>query len=270
MRSFTLEELERETGFERRTIAYYVQEGILPKVGRRGPRSRYPQLVMDRLLFIRRVREAEEAGRVRPVSLKELRVLFASAPPEVIAEVAQGRLPLDIALGGTDRQRHRRPAARRMAMDAAWSRMDASEAFSLAPPALERAKPDMGQTSDYRGASSLGPSAIEPGMTPSTSEHSMHMGGPAPDLEMRSSDPVHDLDALAPAPDRDSLDDTDLAVVLAEVQALARCGAERGSGSVESWSRVAISPEITLSVRGLRTEDVPLLEAVARKLRSML
>ena len=40
MRSFTAEELERETGFDRRTIAYYVQEGLIPRVGRRGPRTR--------------------------------------------------------------------------------------------------------------------------------------------------------------------------------------------------------------------------------------
>ena len=41
--SYTARELEEETGFDRRTIAYYVQEGLLPRVGRRGPRTRYPE-----------------------------------------------------------------------------------------------------------------------------------------------------------------------------------------------------------------------------------
>ena len=67
MPSYTAKELERETGVDRRTIAYYVQEGLLPKVGRRGRRTRYPGLFRDRLLFIRRVREAEEAGEVSTV-----------------------------------------------------------------------------------------------------------------------------------------------------------------------------------------------------------
>ena len=76
MRSYTSDELEQATGFDRRTIAYYVQEGLIPKVGRRGPRTRYPKLVRDRLLFIRRVREAEESGEVSPVSLSAMREIF--------------------------------------------------------------------------------------------------------------------------------------------------------------------------------------------------
>ena len=71
--SYTAAELQRETGFDRRTIAYYVHEGLLPKVGRRGSRTRYPKLIRDRLLFIRAVREAEQRGTVAPVSLRDLR-----------------------------------------------------------------------------------------------------------------------------------------------------------------------------------------------------
>lgn len=90
--SYTVAELVEETGFDRRTIAYYVQEGLLPKVGRRGPRTRYPRLVRDRLLFIRSVREAEEAGSVGAVSLSELRGIFERLGPALIARVADGRL----------------------------------------------------------------------------------------------------------------------------------------------------------------------------------
>ncbi|MXX77938.1 MAG: MerR family transcriptional regulator [Gemmatimonadales bacterium] len=76
MRSYTARELEEETGFSRRTIAYYVQVGLLPRVGRRGPKTRYPKLVRDRLLFIRRVREAEGAGRVPATPLREIGAVF--------------------------------------------------------------------------------------------------------------------------------------------------------------------------------------------------
>ena len=70
MQTYTAAELERETGFNRRTIAYYVQIRLLPKVGRRGSRTRYPKLFRDRLLFIRKVREAERTGQLQPVSLR--------------------------------------------------------------------------------------------------------------------------------------------------------------------------------------------------------
>lgn len=94
MGSHTTRELERDTGFGRRTIAYYIQEGLLPRAGRRGPRTRYPELVRDRLLFIRRVREAEAEGEIRPVPLRDLRELFEALPAELIASVAGGDTPL--------------------------------------------------------------------------------------------------------------------------------------------------------------------------------
>ena len=92
MRSYTARELEEETGFSRRTIAYYVQVGLLPRVGRRGPKTRYPKLVRDRLLFIRRVREAEGAGRVPATPLREIGAVFEGSSPELIAGVADGRV----------------------------------------------------------------------------------------------------------------------------------------------------------------------------------
>ena len=46
-RTYTLDEVEQQTGFDKRTIAYYVQQGLLPKVGRRGPKTRYPQLFVQ-------------------------------------------------------------------------------------------------------------------------------------------------------------------------------------------------------------------------------
>ena len=94
MGSYTTNELERDTGFGRRTIAYYVQEGLLPRVGRRGPRTRYPELVRERLLFMRRVREAEAESEIRPVSLSILRELFEALPAGLVASVAAGEAPI--------------------------------------------------------------------------------------------------------------------------------------------------------------------------------
>ena len=114
--SYTVAELVKETGFDRRTIAYYVQEELLPRVGRRGPRTRYPKLVRDRLLFIRRVREAEEGGRIGAVSLSELRAIFARLAPSLIARVADGRLAVTQELLSPPSTAFRLPAMRRVAL----------------------------------------------------------------------------------------------------------------------------------------------------------
>ena len=79
-RTFTLSELESQSGFDKRTISYYIAEGLLPKVGRRGPKTRYPQEVLDRLLFIRRVRDLQDAGELRAVTLSEIRDVIDYLP----------------------------------------------------------------------------------------------------------------------------------------------------------------------------------------------
>lgn len=215
MRSFTAEELEQATGFDRRTIAYYVQEDLLPRVGRRGPRTRYPQHVMDRLLFIRKVRKAEQAGEISAISLSELRDIFDSVAPEVISKVAEGRWPINIAISEAGKRHYRRPIERQMARDIAWS-------ATAAPEAPQR----------------------------------------------HESRRIGSLSASAPS-DVDT-EDASLAEALSELQSLARAGQSRDPDSVDVWSRIEISPEITLSVRGLAEAEAPLLQSVAKKLRELL
>jgi hypothetical protein len=50
--------------------------------------------VRDRLLFIRRVREAEAEGEIRPVSLSSLRELFGALPRGLVASVSAGETPI--------------------------------------------------------------------------------------------------------------------------------------------------------------------------------
>ena len=126
MRSYTARELEEETGFSRRTIAYYVQVGLLPRVGRRGPKTRYPKLVRDRLLFIRRVREAEGAGRVPATALREIGSVFEGSSPELITGVADGRIAVTADLlsarsAGADARLRARDVADRHEAPAAFA-----------------------------------------------------------------------------------------------------------------------------------------------------
>ena len=93
--TYSIDEIEKHTGFDRRTIAYYVQQGLLPRVGRRGPRTRYSQLFFDRLQFIRMIRDLQDRGAMGTMTLSDFRDLFQSVPEETIAEVVGGRESLD-------------------------------------------------------------------------------------------------------------------------------------------------------------------------------
>lgn len=85
-----------QTEFTRRTVYYYVQEGLLPRLPglRRGPRTRYPAEFVDRLLFIRRL-QSEEA-----LSLDHIRQVLTETPPETIRRVANGEERLRLARVG--------------------------------------------------------------------------------------------------------------------------------------------------------------------------
>ncbi len=53
--AFDLNELSAAAGVTPRTIRYYVQQGLLPSPGTRGPGTRYDRTHLDRLQLIRRL-----------------------------------------------------------------------------------------------------------------------------------------------------------------------------------------------------------------------
>ena len=235
--SYTVAELEEETGFDRRTIAYYVQEELLPRVGRRGPRTRYPKLVRDRLLFIRRTREAEEAGRVPAVSLNEIREIFERVSPALVAGVADGRLAVTEDLVFPASTAFRLPEMRRAALRERVERLG-----------LERESPRW-----YAGQ---------------VAEESPGLPSPPP--------PASEAPRSAPEDDHAEFDyarspaaEDDLAELLSRLQQIAslRCG--EAPRSMNSWTRIDISPELVLSVRNLTEEDRELVARVRRAMRDV-
>lgn len=214
MPSYTAKELERETGVDRRTIAYYVQEGLLPKVGRRGRRTRYPKLFRDRLLFIRRVREAEEEGEVSPVSLRDIRKVFERVPPALIAGVADGRIAVTPELVSEPSTAFRTPGMRHSLL-------------------RER----------VRGVREVRPLYSR--------------------LPERSYGPTRAYD------DESELADA-LADALADLHEAARRRAAEMPESRNTWTRIEISPDIVLSVRGASGEDDHLVERVRMAMLELL
>ena len=224
MQSFTTQELEQATGFDRRTIAYYVQKGLLPRVGRRGRRTRYPKLVMERLLCIRRVRQAEDSGEIEPLSLGEIRAAFDHVSADMIARVAVGQTAVATAF-------LRRPP------DTATELREHSEPYAF--------------------ADDDGTPRTRPAMRTMTAEPAMPSAGAAADQDSET--------AANPAP----ASETEVGDALAELQTRAR-NREHKPGSLDRWTRVEISPDIALSVRGATDEDAPLLESVGEKLRRLI
>ena len=311
MPSYTARELERDTGFDRRTIAYYVQEGLLPKVGRRGPRTRYPKLVRDRLLFIRRVREAEEEGEVPAVTLSDMRKVFERVPPALIAGVADGRIAVSPELVAEPSTAFRTPGMRRRALKERWGGGEGPIGRMRAPGrrmSRPRAPADMADVEEpvgdevYRTA----------GLRESEADEERELGV----VRQREADDEREFEAVpqreadvpevfSPLPD-DAVgwlregpreeSPTDMvsglkgklmeartaehgpvygkesifAESLQHLQEVARRRNEESPGSRNTWTRIEISPDIVLSVRGITEEDEEVVDRVRRAMARVI
>ena len=299
MPSYTARELEHDTGFDRRTIAYYVQEGLLPKVGRRGPRTRYPKLVRDRLLFIRRVREAEEEGEVPAVSLSDMRKVFERVPPALIAGVADGRIAVSPDLVAEPSTAFRAPGMRRRALEERWGggemerpigRMRGPERRARGP----RAPADMADVEEpvadevYRTAGLRELEADEErefGAAPQREADVPQVFLQLPPGAAGEPDEGISEDVLLESPlqvreEHSVLVEaervvaygvrSDLADSLQHLREVARRRNEDSSRSSNTWTRIEISPDIVLSVRGITEEDEEVVERVRRAMAKVV
>ena len=253
--SYTAAELQRETGFDRRTIAYYVHEGLLPKVGRRGSRTRYPKLVRDRLLFIRAVREAEQRGTVAPVSLRDLREIFQQAPPELISGVADGRTSVTPEVVTGVSPSIRSLARRRAAIEDRWGpvRKDRTRAGSSRRLA----------ESDFRQPGQVDDQSTETRYRPESNA--------TDEAKRRTTDENRpDASYLREHPGDSAIGrNSELGELLAALQELAE-RRPNPSPAMDRWLQVEVSPDITLSVRGATDEAAPLLERAVHCLRRLM
>jgi len=271
MGSYTTSELERDTGFGRRTIAYYVQEGLLPRVGRRGPRTRYPELVRDRLLFIRRVREAEAESEIRPVPLRDLRELFEALPHGLVASVGAGDTPMtsDIVSLASVEQRSMvdRVAALRKRLLAEGPARTPRRAFTEDRTPDVRTLEELEPPGDMDELRVAMPRDIEdPG--------AMYLAAPRPPASLFEDDVAADsADRHRSTDDPDEEADTianQLSWVLNELRSQARRRRELAPDAIDTWSQVEVSSDIRLSIRGMADEDAFLLRVAGRLLRQVL
>ena len=252
MPSYTVRELEQETGFGRRTIAYYVQEGLLPRIGRRGPRSRYPEAVRHRLLFIRRVREEEEAGKIGPVRLSDLREVLRRSPPRLIAAVARGRAPIHAALDSVASAELSEPPD--FGAPATGAPQDAPGPHVVGRPRELYHAPE---TAAYPPQAPQRESLRRPQRT-----RKQHPSAAEDRAEIAPESPAaFHPEAAKPAPAEE------LGTLLHQATRRRR---RQPPGSADIWSEIKITPNIRMSVRGATERDVLRLGRIGRILRGLL
>jgi DNA-binding transcriptional MerR regulator len=275
--TYTIDEIEEQTGIDRRTIAYYVQQGLLPKVGRRGPRTRYSQLFLIRLQFIKTIRELQDRGAMGTMTLADFREFFQSVPEQTIADVVEGReppptigqeTPADVASMASPSDRRRAMARkiedlRRNVADESIAALLESRGRPMDPAqeALPESEPE--ETFAERAYFALPdePQSTADRETPSGEYHRLTLEA----LERRPGAPVPDRKAPAPPPVED-----ELRQALARLSAVVRRQPRAYLRTTETWTRARVSEELALSARGLDDRHLPLLEQVARILRRLM
>ncbi len=305
-RTFTLDEIEQRTGFDKRTIAYYVQQGLLPKVGRRGPKTRYPQLFLDRLQFVNMIRKKQDLGEVGNLTLADIRDILERVSPDTIAGVVAGEESLKVVdhLGGvepmvpvapTNYSRpmavQSNPASSALAEEAAEiseALMDPSKKPAPEPPDLNRrvrlGLMDANTASSPAGVHAFGsaaPASPAAGRTLQSSARGDDAVRPArryedeikknAGTESKSEPPKvkqpEEPQAEAAPP---SIEIERLGWFLARLQRAMTGDRRRRTGTTESWHRALITPELTISARNIKDDDAYMLDAVARILKKLL
>jgi DNA-binding transcriptional MerR regulator len=90
-----LQELAAAANVSERTIRYYVQQGLLPSPGTRGPKTRYDRAVVDRIRLIKRLQRhhyplAEIRSRLETLDDEGVRRALESPPERPLESSALG------------------------------------------------------------------------------------------------------------------------------------------------------------------------------------
>lgn len=288
-RSYALSELVEITGFDRRTIVYYIQSGLLPKVGRRGPHTRYPDECLSRLLFIKGVRELQSHGQLLTATLAEIGRALSTLNAQGIREILDRGLPsaeieqLFAEPAATDPGTRDEPDISGTSPPVSAASPLPSAAASVSPK--EPADPVSGGDKRSYG---LADASIRqrfgtehPATPPAVPMHedthprlpvlqvstggSPPVSGPAPD-QPGGNTPVA---AVPVAASRD--EHPDLGQLLRELELRPTLNPRRSPpGAPEQWTEIPITSRVYLSVRGLPEEDAGLAESLARLLKRAL
>ncbi len=275
--TYTIDEIENHTGFDRRTIAYYVQQGLLPRVGRRGPKTRYSRLFCDRLLFIRMIRDLQDQGAMGSMTLSDFRLIFQSAPEEAIAEVVGGRESLQAVAQSAPQDGSAKASSsdriqtmvrtieglRQNIVDGPAAAQLESRGVPMDPAQKPTPIVEAEETFAERAYVALpdAPQSAEERETPSGEYHRLTLEA----IERSPNAPIPVRHTAAGPPIEDQLREA-----LARLTAVVKRQPRAYLRTTETWTRARVTGELALSIRGLEDRHLPLLESVARILRNLI
>ncbi len=253
-RTYSIADLERATGFDRRTIVYYMQFGLLARPGRRGPKTRYPGEAMVRLQFVRGVKDLQDRGELLNFTLHDIHHAIEKSGLERIADLLERRMPVaeiaplltaPVAAAASTPEAEVRPAL--------TGSLTVTTPIPAAPAEMQPAPQPQ-----ERRAFGLADASIRQRFPPSPQ--------PPPPAAGESAQP-----AGATAPASPPVDLGELSRLLRELEIRpAMSGRRLAPGAAEQWTEIPITSRVYLSVRGLSAEDAPLADAVARALKRVL
>jgi DNA-binding transcriptional MerR regulator len=263
-RSYSLTELEKLSGFNRRTIVYYVQEGLLPKVGRRGPNTRYPGESLQRLRFIKGVRDIQTHGGLINITLGGIREALCATDPDEIRRLLEGGLPA-ASVEALFSYPERRPTPRPGPPGAPAGTPVATEwaplVTAMSLPASRRSY-GLADASIRRRVAGADPPAGNEATSRLPDLAAREYGAPATQSEAPAS-ATPEMHAVDEAPG--------LGELLRQLEIRSGLGKPRlPPGASEQWTEIPITSRVFLSVRGLSDDDASVANAVARILRGAL
>jgi DNA-binding transcriptional MerR regulator len=265
-RTYTVYELEALSGFDKRTITYYISEGLLPKVGRRGPKTTYPREFLDRLMFIKRCRDLQDDGQLRAVTLAEIADVMQALPAEEFRQVAQGQRSDDWI-----RERFVEPdwntSGRTMPAKPAAADLDDFLGDPVDRTTLS-ASPRMASMRQRRERMQMRSESTE---APNWSDHAVRSQAPDAAFGESANKLLVDSMSLAGVTDDMSAELARLGELMRMVQARAQVGTQQTTHySGERLMRVPITDDIMLSVRNISDDDAPLVEELCRVLQKVM
>ncbi len=284
--SYALSELVERTGFDRRTIVYYIQSGLLPKVGRRGPHTRYPDECLSRLLFIKGVRELQASGQLLTATLAEIGRALSALDTQGIRDILDRGLPsaeieqlfavpaaADPVPAEPPDAAHTSPAAIAPSPPPAEASASRSESAS---PASGGDKRSYGLAdASIRQRSGAERAAAAPAVPMHEDTHPrLPVLQLAADGTPNFAGPTRDSGNTpggTESPDASRDEHTDLGHLLRQLELRPTLNPRRSPpGAPEQWTEIPITSRVYLSVRGLPEEDAGLAEALARLLKRAL
>ncbi|MCL4791366.1 MAG: MerR family transcriptional regulator [Gammaproteobacteria bacterium] len=277
-RSYALSELVELTGFDRRTIVYYIQSGLLPKVGRRGPHTRYPDECLSRLLFIKGVRGLQASGQLLTATLAEIGRALSALDAQGIRDILDRGLPSAEIEQLFAEQPTPQTAGPASPGPAPADTIGAAPAVGPASPAA----PAGGDRRSYGLADASIRQRFGGERMPAPPAAPLHedthprlpvlQGMPTPATAgTPAAIPAAEAGAVAAPAAANGEDHAELGHLLRELELRPTLNPRRSPpGAPEQWTEIPITSRVYLSVRGLPEEDAALAESLARLLKRAL